>query len=118
MYPSLELSQHAEYPELRIVLICPTSVSTGFRDNWKKDLAKQGVAAAAVDVNKADMTAEECVDAVWAAFNPPSGASGPGLVYDILPQGLVAATAWLVRLPYVGERFIRPRILARSSAKL
>ena len=36
---------HAEYQDLRIVLVCPTSVATGFRGNWKKDMAKQGVEA-------------------------------------------------------------------------
>jgi hypothetical protein len=107
--------QHAEFPELRIVLVCPTSVSTGFRDNWKKDLAKQGVDAKAVDVNKADLTAEECVDAVWASFNCPTASIAPGLSYDILPGGVTAASYWLLRLPFVGERFVRPRILAKSS---
>jgi len=106
---------HAEYPELRIVLVCPTSVSTGFRDNWKKDLAKQGVDAKAVEVNKADLTAEDCVAAVWASFDCPTSTAVPGLTYEVLPTGVTAASYWLLRLPFVGERFVRPRILAKSS---
>ena len=35
--------------------------------------------------------------------------------YDILPRGLTAASYWLVRLPFIGESYVRPRILAKSS---
>ena len=69
---------------MRIVLVCPTSVSTAFRDNWKRDLAKQGVAAASVDVNDADLTAEQCVAAVWDAFDRVG--APPGLTYEIIAK--------------------------------
>lgn len=109
---------HAEFPQLRIVLVCPTSVSTGFRANWKADMAKNGVSAAAVDANSADLTADQCVAAVWEEFNCPRSAAVPGLRYAVLPTGMTARSFWLLRLPWIGERFVRPRILARSSAKL
>lgn len=106
---------HAEYPEVRIVLVCPTSVSTGFRANWKKDMAEQGVKAKEVEANDADLTAEQCVTSVWEDFNCSRSSAQPGLKYTILPSGMTAASNWLIRLPYIGEAFVRPRILAKSS---
>lgn len=88
--------QHAEFPQLRIVLVCPTSVSTGFRDNWKKDMSQRGVAAPSVDVNEADLTAEQCVAAVWDAFDRRGAA--PGLVYAMI--------VWR-RCGWAGERMAR-----------
>lgn len=106
---------HAEYQDLRIVLVCPTSVATGFRGNWKKDMARQGIDAKEVAVNQPDLTAEECVAAVWEEFNVDPGYSTAGLKYAILPTGMTSASQWLIRLPWLGEGYIRPKILNRSS---
>ena len=42
-------------------------------------MAKQGVKTAEVEVNAADLTAEQCVAAVWDAFD--ANVANPGLVY-------------------------------------
>ena len=68
-----------------------------------------------VAVNQPDLTAEECVAAVWAEFNVDAGYSTAGLKYAILPTGITSATQWLLRLPWLGEGYIRPKILNRSS---
>jgi NAD(P)-dependent dehydrogenase (short-subunit alcohol dehydrogenase family) len=103
---------HAEYPELKIVLVCPTSVATNFRTNWKADMQSRGVSIANVKVNDADLTAEDCVAAVWKEFD--QAAAHGGLQYVILPKGKTAFSFWAVRVPFLGQ-LVRPRILAKSS---
>ena len=68
-------------------------------------MAKQGVKTAEVEVNAADLTAEQCVAAVWEAFDASS--TQPGLIYDILPKGMTGASFWLMRLPWIGSYFVR-----------
>ena len=105
-------SVHAEFPDLNIVLVCPTSVATSFRDNWKADMQSRGVAIADVKVNSADLTAEDCVSAVWTEFDRV--AAHGSLRYAILPKGKTAFSYWAVRVPFLGQ-LVRPRIIARSS---
>eukprot|EP00040_Diaphanoeca_grandis_P041959 m.263861 g.263861 ORF g.263861 m.263861 type:complete len:291 (+) comp52752_c0_seq1:68-940(+) len=106
----------SEFPQLRMVLVCPTSVSTAFRDNWKKTAAEQGLKVQQAAVNDtADLTPEQCVAAVWGKFNCDVSAAVPGFEYDILPKGKTSLAYWLIRLPYIGERFVRPIILGKAS---
>jgi short-subunit dehydrogenase len=126
---------HAEFPtQVRMVLVCPTSVSTNFRDNWKKEVesgdkkpaAPGAAAAAAPEVNAADLTPEQCVASVLHSFHSgpsavksgsKSHAGGPlggGIEYSVLPSGKTAFASWAVRVPWV-QNYVRGRILNKSS---
>jgi NAD(P)-dependent dehydrogenase (short-subunit alcohol dehydrogenase family) len=106
---------HATYPEtIRLVVVCPTSVSTAFRENWQREQQhqqKETTAAAAPVVNKADLTPEQCVAGVlgaWGQSNPRAG-----LEYVVLPAGKTALASWAVRLPLAGTS-VRRQVLLKS----
>ena len=106
---------HAAYSDsIRMVLVCPTSVSTPFRENWKKEQqqsAGNGAAVEAPEMNKADLTPEQCVAGILSAWN--EGSVRPGLEYVVLPGGKTSVAAWAVRLPGV-RRAVRKAVLNKS----
>jgi NAD(P)-dependent dehydrogenase (short-subunit alcohol dehydrogenase family) len=108
----------AEYPAIRYVLICPTSVATNFRDNWKKQLgASDSKQPPAVEVNEAQLTVDQCVDGIWRALTKPSRQSA-GVHYVILPGGKTEVAYVGVRMPWGIGNMVRQRVYRQASAKL
>lgn len=107
---------YSENQNARIVLVCPTSVSTPFRDNWKQHF---GEGAKPIEVNKAEMTAEECAAGVWAAFTDPTKRRGE-LQYVILPDKCrnwrAHALFALSRIPAAGQ-YARAKALKKLSSE-
>jgi short-subunit dehydrogenase len=125
---------YADMPYLRIVLFCPTTVDTAFRDNWRKQLGADGEAASAaapvpkatrkgfadraftaVSQGGADLTVKKCVDSIWSSFNHPW--TGPGLKYVVIPGFWTELTTWAVRVPLIGD-YSRYRVLQKAYSKL
>jgi NAD(P)-dependent dehydrogenase (short-subunit alcohol dehydrogenase family) len=105
---------------IRIVSVCPTSVSTNFRANAQKEFAagatKSGDGPA---LNKADMTPDECIAAILATFDHkkvpvPQRA---GLQVLIMPQKpwyrfqTAEMAQFLARAPFGIDRWARAKFL-------
>lgn len=101
----------SDMPHLRVTLVCPTSVDTGFRDAWKKELGS--ISTGVKDNVKAAVTLDDCATTVWDAINSPKG---PGLSYVVL-KGLGATIAtWLVRVNALGiDDAVRKRVLVAAN---
>lgn len=111
----------AEYPAIRYVIICPTSVATNFRDNWKKQLHssdQKQQAPPAVEVNEAQLTVEQCVDGIWTALTKQPHPKSPGVHYVILPGGKTEVAYVGVRMPWGIGNAVRQRVYRQASAKL
>lgn len=111
----------AEFSTVRYVLVCPTSVATNFRDNWKKQIASESSSgdgaspAPAVEVNAPQLTTEQCVEGIWSALTRRR--TKPGVEYDILPKGKSQLAFAASRLPLGIGSAVRKRI-NRASSKL
>lgn len=105
-------SLYADMPHLRVVLVCPTSVNTGFRDRWKKELgsiATHDVKSATDE--KAALTVEECVAAVWGAFNQRWR---HGVKYVVLKGWNADTASWAIRTWFLGD-YARYRVLKAAN---
>lgn len=111
-------SLSTEYPDVRFVLVCPTSVSTEFRENWKKQVpaassSSGGTSEGGVAVNAAQLTAEECVLEVWRLLALPNAAGGVQIA--ILPRGKAELAYVGVRFPGIVGRWFRNKVVKASS---
>lgn len=69
-------SLYADAPYFQLTLLCPTTVSTGFRDAWKSgELGK--ITTGVNDSSVAALTPLECASAVWRAVERETASKGP-----------------------------------------
>eukprot|EP00672_Neobodo_designis_P015732 CAMPEP_0174832572 /NCGR_PEP_ID=MMETSP1114-20130205/3746_1 /TAXON_ID=312471 /ORGANISM="Neobodo designis, Strain CCAP 1951/1" /LENGTH=331 /DNA_ID=CAMNT_0016066433 /DNA_START=33 /DNA_END=1028 /DNA_ORIENTATION=- len=126
---------YADMQHLRIVLVCPTTVETGFRDNWKKQLGGGGAGAGVAPApspsssaapgftasvlkalgmdGKKVLSVPECVDGVWAAFSDRG--RGSGVQYVVMKGFWTGVASWGSKTSFMGD-FMRRRVMAKMAA--
>ena len=126
-------SLHAEFRKsIRLVIVCPTSVSTAFRSNWQKKDADESernnkrnnnsnnknnnnnnqpsTPASTTVMNEADMTPDECVSGIWKAMiNAARNTHHTGIEFIVMPNKpftwkdwKIVNAVWGCRLQYFG----------------
>ena len=99
----------SEFDGISYVLVCPTSVGTNFRENWKRELGASDSARTA-EANTAQMAPEHCVAEVMTALHQRHIS---GVHVLILPRGKTTLAYLGVRFPLVGN-ILRRRIAKAS----
>mmetsp|Transcript_8329 Transcript_8329/g.12619 ORF Transcript_8329/g.12619 Transcript_8329/m.12619 type:complete len:195 (+) Transcript_8329:270-854(+) len=91
---ALELKD-AQAP-LQIFLVCPTTVQTKFRSNWRQHF---GAADTQTSPPSSGVSVEACVDTIWHAFTATTSAG----LHRLFIPGSAKLGYTLVRLPGIGN---------------